>query len=74
MKPSISIVHVLDKAWKEPFKLRSNFARTYADVVAMAASDGFITTKIAEGFYGTRWIITPAGLSHLYALAGEHHK
>lgn len=68
-----NIVHVLDRAWKIPFSTKSDFAREHADVVAMAASDGLVTTKIAEGFYGRRWMITPKGLSHLYTLVGEHH-
>ncbi|WP_255448623.1 hypothetical protein [Telmatospirillum sp. J64-1] len=36
----------------------------------MAASDGFITTKIACGLYGRMWRITPAGLRHLWHLKG----
>lgn len=36
----------------------------------MAASDGFLTTRIACGLYGTSWRITPNGLKHLNALLG----
>lgn len=66
------LVTVLERAWTKPFKTKSDFARQNADMVAMAASDGFITTKIATGFHGREWLITPLGLSHYYALAGRH--
>ncbi|WP_448955710.1 hypothetical protein [Labrys neptuniae] len=34
----------------------------------MAASDGFISTKVAAGLYGSVWHLTPTGTKHLYAL------
>jgi hypothetical protein len=34
----------------------------------MAASDGYLTTKIACGLYGNEWRITARGLKHLEAL------
>jgi len=36
----------------------------------MAASDGYLTTKVAAGFYNSEWKITPLGLRHLWALKG----
>lgn len=66
-----SLVNVLERAWLNPFKTKSDFARNEADVIGMAASDGLITTKIATGFYGRVWVITPPGLSLLYALNGK---
>ena len=36
----------------------------------MAASDGFITTRIATGLYGNTWLITAKGLQHLWLLKG----
>lgn len=67
---AIEIVEVLTKAWVEPFTTKSDFARLHANVVAMAASDGFLTTKIAAGLYSQHWKITPRGLTHLYSLLG----
>lgn len=67
-----NITEVLERSWTRPFKTKSNFARQNADIVAMAASDGFITTRIAAGFHGREWLITPLGLSHFYALSGRH--
>jgi hypothetical protein len=57
-------------AWVKPFKTKSDFARAYANVVAMAASDGYLTTRIAAGLYGQSWQVTPAGLAYLYSLNG----
>lgn len=63
---------VLERAWKRPFTVKSDFARSYADIVGMAASDGFITTKQAAGLYGNVWRISSKGLNHLNALKGIH--
>lgn len=36
----------------------------------MAASDGFLSTRIATGLYGTHWRLTPTGTAHLFTLLG----
>lgn len=41
---------------------KSDFAREYADYIAMAASMGFISTRITETVYGRQWQITSRGL------------
>lgn len=61
---------MLECAWLAPFSTKSDFAREHADMVAMAASDGFITTRIAAGLYGRQWNITPQGLKHLWMVEG----
>lgn len=68
------MIELLTRAHEAPFKTKSNFARDNADLVAMAASDGFITNKMATGLYVRRWHITPLGLSYLYTLKGIHHE
>jgi hypothetical protein len=67
-----TLADVLEQAWLKPFKTKSDFARDHADIVAMAASDGLLTTKVATGLYQRQWILTPRGLSHLHALTGMH--
>lgn len=52
----------LDRAWRSPFTVKSDFARKGALHVAIAASEGFITTKIDEDAWGTRWCITDVGM------------
>lgn len=64
---------ILERALHAPFKTKSNFARDNADLIAAAASDGYITTRIAAGLYGRQWEITPVGLSYLYVLKGVNH-
>jgi hypothetical protein len=68
------MLNVLEHALNHPFKTKSNFARDNADLIAAAASEGFITTKIAPGQYTRQWVLTPLGLSHLYVLKGTHHQ
>jgi hypothetical protein len=66
-----TLINVLNCAWLSPFSTKSDFARTYADFVAMAASDGLITTRIASGLYGRQWLITAKGLERLRILKGD---
>lgn len=66
----IRIADVIGRAWSEPFTTRSDYARAHADVVAMAACDGYITTRVAAGLYDNRWKVTAKGLSHLYHMMG----
>lgn len=61
---------VLERAWKYPFTTKSDFAREEADFVALAASEGYITTKVAAGLHENVWKITDRGLTHLYRLKG----
>ena len=71
VQSALTLVEVLTRAWMAPFKTKSDFARMNADVVAMAASDGFITTRIATGLYGPRWLITAKGIAHLQRINGD---
>jgi hypothetical protein len=56
---------VLHRAWRKPFSTKSDFARLFADEVAVLASEGMITTKIATGIYQREWIITPLGIVYV---------
>jgi hypothetical protein len=44
---------------------KSDFAREFADYVAMAASMGFISTRVNSTVYGRQWQITVRGLTAL---------
>ena len=59
------LTDILYHAWKAPFTTKSDFARCWADLVAMAASDGFITTRLATGLYDNSWKITARGLRYM---------
>lgn len=67
-----TLTEVLKRAWQSPFKTKSDFSRECADFVAMAASDGHLTTRVAAGLYDNVWRITPKGLAHLYRLESIH--
>lgn len=56
---------VLKKAWLEGFRTKSNFAREYADEVAIAASLSLISTKIGKERFDRTWHITRKGLDYL---------
>lgn len=67
-KTGATLTDVLKTAWASSFTTKSDFARINADLIAMAASDGFITTRVAAGLYGNRWHISAAGLRHYQSL------
>ncbi len=67
----LKLIDVLRRAWIHPFKTQSDFARENANFVAMAASDGLITTKVATGLYGDRWLITDIGINHIMRFSDE---
>lgn len=62
---------VLTWAHEGPFSVQSNFARSMAPEVALAASLGYISVVAPDGRTYTRsWYITAAGLT---ALSNKEH-
>jgi len=57
----LAMVIVLDRAWSNPFTVKSNFARDCAMHVAVCASEGLISTLIDDDAWGNRWLITENG-------------
>jgi hypothetical protein len=53
------------RIWREEVKVKSDFARAQADVVAMAASQQLITTRVGPNVYAGAWQITAKGLRYL---------
>ena len=53
------------QAWASPFTTRSDFAREWADDIAMEAILGNITTLNADGSYGNVWRITSKGIAEV---------
>ena len=58
----VALYVVLDRAWRSPFTVKSDFSRKGAMHVAIAASEGFITTKVDVDSWGSRWCITDVGM------------
>ena len=44
------------------FTTRSNIARENAELVAICACEGWITTRVTKGIYSSEWRPTVAGL------------
>ena len=60
---AVKRVHiVVTLARTKPFTTKSDFARMAANEVAIAASEGFITTRVNDEAFSNVWIITQAGL------------
>lgn len=57
---------VLFRAWTAPFRTKGDYARQAADVIAIAASQGYISTNVGDGVYGPVWLITSKGLERLH--------
>lgn len=53
---------VIDRAWRDPFKVGSRFSREGAMVIAIAASEGFITNNIGDDQWDDKWRITEIGM------------
>lgn len=53
---------VLDRAWRQPFSISGDFSRKGAFYVAIAASEGLITTNVGDETYAHRWTITEYGM------------
>ena len=56
------VYSVLMCARQQPFKTKSNIARKAANQVALAASEGLLTTKMNETTYTNVWMVTADGL------------
>lgn len=61
----MNIDNVLRQAWLKGFRTKSDFARNYANEVAIAASLGLISTKIGSERFDKSWHITRKGLGYL---------
>lgn len=58
---------LLHQVYIKPMAIQSNTARRDADLVAMAASMGLITTQISPQQFGRDWRVTNKGLLLLNA-------
>lgn len=59
---------VLYEAFKNPFKLQSDFAREFSQEVAALASMGYISTYEGPQQFGKKWRVTGIGLDKLRKL------
>ena len=62
---------VLARAWRGGgISTKSNFAREYADQIAVAASLGLITSQVSLDVFARAWFITPKGMDLLWDMEG----
>lgn len=66
-----SLADVVFTCWTKTVSLRSDFARLMAAEIAAAASEGFITNKVASGLYVNQWVPTPVGLEFYQDRRGD---
>lgn len=55
------LISLLDYAWQEGFTVQNDYARTNAELVAMAASLQLITTRVNKDVFSRTWQITAKG-------------
>lgn len=60
-----AMASVVMTCWLSQVTTKSDFARIEATVIAAAASEGFLTTRIGADRYSRLWLPTPVGLEFL---------
>jgi nanoRNase/pAp phosphatase (c-di-AMP/oligoRNAs hydrolase) len=65
------VAMVVDTARFSPFTTKSGFARMAANEIAIAASEGFISTQLSESSYCNKWMVTADGLEFLKEVMHE---
>lgn len=68
------LLQILIRARLDAFTTKSDFARDNADYVAMAASQGLISTRVMNDVFSRHWQITAKGnqvLEEAYGIEDE---
>ena len=68
---TIAIAMVVDVSRMNPFTTKSGFARMAANEVAIAASEVFISTRLANQSFTNKWMVTKDGLDFLESVMDE---
>ena len=68
MFETIELQPVLERAWLSGFSTKSDFTRSEADPISVAACRGLITTQVGPSLFDRFWRITPKGLRLLWKL------
>lgn len=59
------LAEVILEAYRRGFTVQSDYARTHADYIAMAASIGLVSTRLYGNVYSREWRPTVKGLAWL---------
>ena len=65
----MAVYHLLTHAKQKPFTTKSDMARAGADVVALCASEGLLSTMLPDGHFTNVWMITQDGMAWLEGAA-----
>ena len=65
----IGIYHLLERARARPFTTKSEIARAAADLVALCACEGLLTTMTSDGTFTNTWMVSGDGYSWLEGAA-----
>ena len=68
------LASVVMMAHLEPFRTKSDFARTQADYVAIAASIGLISVAQGAFTFTREWRVTAKGLRYLQNMGAIPHE
>lgn len=69
-----TVLGILRLVWLSSVTVKSNAAREYALEIAMAASEGLITTRRSMVDFGDTWNITPRGIELLWEAEDIHEQ
>lgn len=56
---------VLFHAWRGGVATRGRLARKEANIIAIAATENLITTRVSDEVWGSLWMITEDGLEYM---------
>lgn len=68
----MAIYLTIEKARFSPFTTKSDFARMAANEIALAASEGLISTRLDNGVFCNKWMITQEGLQFLEEMQDDY--
>ena len=57
-----NIYKTLHHTHRQPYLTKSRVARANANLIALCASEGWISTKVNEEIWGNKWCITEFGI------------
>lgn len=60
---------VCETAKLAPFTTKSDFARVAATAIGLCATEGLISTRVRDGVYTNKWMITSDGLDWMEGYA-----
>lgn len=61
----LNVYGCVKRARMQPYTTKSDFARAAANEIALAASEGFISTKVDDTTYSNMWMVTHEGLDFM---------